>query len=277
MEKLPQDFAQEVLRKLTLSPVEDGWISVSYSSGVKSLIAGVGGDDGETALLALAMRPEDADAVLSGLSFQAGVVSKARAIESMRQALDAFGIRLKEVVLYLDEGGQCRARVTFRQARTEHSLDWRPSAALALAVRVKAPIYVEEPVIRQGKVGEDGLTPEIQESLEALKAELQAATQYTQLEGKAFEIGLAPEEGVDTVRYRKDESAGTLRIEVPGSDSAPLVLPLDEYRLGVDQLWRIAEKQPDNTGFEHNGREYRVRYTSHADEIEARFERKGQV
>jgi len=272
--RLPESFSKGVImKKLTLHPIEEGWVSSALSPEVKSLILGATQPEGEAALIALAMHPADAEAILPGLApGDKAVRARIRAFDSFRQILEALHIHLRRVELYLAEGQQCRARVMLKQGRKEWTLDLRPSDALALAARLKAPLYADQAVVQQGKVGEDGLECRLEGSLESLRAELLALHQQVLMQDKAFEIGLAPEAGRDTVRFSKEEATGTLRMEVPGSESNPLLLGLDKHRLGIRHMWVQAQHQP-YTDYRHDdGRRYKVCYTVRGeDTVEIRF------
>jgi len=271
--RLPASFAQAVLKKLTLSPVAEGWITLSHSDEIRAMVLGVLQPGRPEALIVLAMRPADAEAILSQpASHHEAALAKARAFDCAQAILKALDIRLKEVVLYLDEEGYCQARAAIQQGDVERTLSLRPSDALALVARLKAPLYAEEAVVRQGKVGEEGLPCPFEANLKTLRTELAAALQYTRLEEQMFDIGLAPEEGRDRARFVKDEDAGTFSMEVVGSDRAPLVLELAEYRAGIEHLWTLPHIQPAGTSYQHDdGRQYRTHYAMSGDVLEIRF------
>jgi len=140
-------------------------------------------------------------------------------------------------------------------------VDMRPSDAMGLAVRVKAPIFAEEPVVRQGNVGEDDVpTPEEHIDSDAWKTEMQFWQQLDLLREKAFEIGLSPEDLVDTIRYRKDETEGTVLMWIEAIPEQVLVFSLKEYGAGVEKLFDLARNR-HNSGLVRGGKRYNVYYS----------------
>jgi len=269
--KLPEEFADRVLRELSLTP--GGWVNVmDIGPDLRTIVLGDPQGGADAALVALALHTSDSAAILSGPFEIREAQPKSRGIECALQIIDAFGIGAERVVLYLHNETQCRARVHLRRGRSQRTVDMRASDGLALAARLKAPILAEEAVIRQGKVGEDGLGCSPDLDLAAFAANLQVLHARTILEQRAFDIGLAPEEGRDVVRYWRDDPAGSLRIEVPGSDRVPLVLDLAENRAAIDRLWFEASMPEDDHATWRNGREYRTVYTGHDHVLEVRYE-----
>lgn len=62
--------------------------------------------------------------------------------DTFKTVLDAFHVRLKEVLIYNLVDGIFYAKIICTDGITEHEIDSRSSDAIALAVRYKAPIYV---------------------------------------------------------------------------------------------------------------------------------------
>jgi bifunctional DNase/RNase len=237
--QLGDDFTQKVLTELSIG-FPEGWSSVSMGPDAQTLILSTRGPVAESELVAVTLRPTDAEAVFPGPFLQDDPAQyKAAAYDFLRAVLEAFDIHLSEVVLQADEAGACRARATFRKGRTERALDVRPSDALALARRMSAPVFADEAVMQQRKVGENGLPCVFGESLEAMKDELLDSQAGQDLYNRAWDLGLCPEEGRDTVRLEVDEAAGTLRISVEGSSADPLTLPLEMHRRGLSWVRRL--------------------------------------
>lgn len=76
--------------------------------------------------------------------------------DTMLNSLKAFGVSLKEVVIRQLPNGVFAANLVLSDGFTEKTVDSRSSDAVALAVRVDAPIYTTEEVLR--KVGFDNST-----------------------------------------------------------------------------------------------------------------------
>jgi len=268
--KLPEEFTHGVLQKLSLSPIEEGGISLSFNESVRAFIMGVGQRGQETALIALAMKPEDSYAIEDLLSGSENPQPKTRAIQTMRQVMEDFGIQLQRVALFLDANKQCRARAAFRQGKRERILDLRASDALALAVATRASLFLDDAVVQQGKVGEDALQPPFEENVDALRVELQGCAQGNRLQAKAFEIGLEPQGSRNIVRLRKDEAAGALELLVPGTDQPPVQLDLSEYSLIVERLWDIARSHRRSSHY-RGGMEFAIDYSLAGDAVEERY------
>jgi bifunctional DNase/RNase len=89
------------------------------------------------------------------------------------------------------------AKVRYRHNGDEHQLDSRPSDAVALAVRVDAPIYVAPMVLDEaGIVAEDesGISSITQQAEEASAGEEEEETGGTELERKQKQLEKAVEE-----------------------------------------------------------------------------------
>jgi len=69
----------------------------------------------------------------------------------MRQILDTFQVTLTRVVIHDIKGNTFYANLYLNVGGTEIVVDSRPSDAIALAVRVKAPIFIAEPVVEATK------------------------------------------------------------------------------------------------------------------------------
>ena len=200
--------------------------------------------------------------------------AKSRAYDCAKQVFDAFEIRLERVDLKLDEAGNCRARAAFQKDSAGRTLDVPVSDALALAARTGAVVYADEAVLQQGKVSEEGLDCPFEEGLEAMEAELLRNRPRTELLGMGFEIGLAPEDGREILRLRKDEAADALHLEVDGSEEDGLTLGLLEHGRGVERLWQMAQNAEHGGGLLHDGKEYRTHLDVEGDELMIRFEPK---
>lgn len=73
----------------------------------------------------------------------------------LRDVLTAFGAAVEKVVVNDLRDNTYYARIHVRVNGEEQTIDSRPSDALALALRVEAPIFVEETVLDQAKTIED--------------------------------------------------------------------------------------------------------------------------
>jgi bifunctional DNase/RNase len=69
----------------------------------------------------------------------------------MKQILDTFQVSVSRVVIHDIKGNTFYANLYLNVEGTELIVDSRPSDAIALAVRVKAPIFVTDSVIEATK------------------------------------------------------------------------------------------------------------------------------
>ena len=263
MNRLPESFTQEVLGRVTLYPmIEEQFITAQGEGDVRGFMMGVGERGPEETFITLWMRQDDLDDIVLGTPpSRSAEKPKGRAFESAIGILNAFGIEIRQVVLRLSDAGQCRANVDLKQGDTQVTVDMRPSDALGLAVRVRAPIFAEEPVVRQGNVGEDDVpTPQAPIDSDEFKTSLQMCHQVYLLRDKAWEIGLSPEDLVDTIHYRKNDAEGTLRIWIEAIPDRELTLSLEEYGAGVERLFGHARDRQKEE-FVRGRKRYHVYYS----------------
>lgn len=253
MNRLPETFAQEVLERVALCPVREGnFITVGNEGDYRGFMMGVGEREPEKSFIIVWMRHDDMhDVVLGTVPGRTSERPKGRALDSALGVMSAFGIELTRVVLRLSGERKCRASVELKQGKKELTLDMRPSDALGLAVRAKSPIYAESPVVRAGNVGEDDVpTPDEPLDSGAYKTEFGTQHRQNELRDKAIELGLSPDDWMDTARFHKDEAKGTLRMWLEAIPERELTLDLEEYKSGVEMIFDLARRQ-GSTGLLH--------------------------
>lgn len=261
--RLSENFVEEVLERVSMHPILEGEFIVSKGEGdARGLMIGTGESGGCKSLMTLWMRQDDLDAVIGGLTAgRSAETAKGRALDSAVQVLSASGIEIVRVVLRSSAAWRCRADMELKQGSADITLDLRPSDAIGLAVRAKAPIYAEEPVIRDGNVGEDDVpVPEEHMDSKAYAAELGSQHQVDALRDSAFEMGLSPEEMVDTIRCHVDEAEGVIRLWIETFPDREWILSLEEHRSGVQKLFELAQAR-DNSGIIRAGKPYKVSYS----------------
>ena len=91
----------------------------------------------------------EAEAISRGL--QDVVTLRPMTHDLMKQILDTFQVMLARVVINELKGNTFYAKLYLDVEGKEMIVDSRPSDAIALAVRLKAPIYVAESVIEASK------------------------------------------------------------------------------------------------------------------------------
>lgn len=251
MNKLPESFAEEVLGKLKLHPMREGYIVTAPGDGVNGgLMLAVEGPEVEKSYIWLWMHSDDMrEIVLGNLPARTSENAKGRALDSTLEMLRALGIELQQVILRLTGDRRCRAEVTLKQGDRELTLDMRASDAMGLALRAQAPIFAEEPLIRMGNVGEgDAPTPDERVDREAYDEEFRKSTQHDMLMEKAREIGLSTEDWMDTARFSIDESNGTIRIWLEALPDKEAILGIKDYSAGMEMLTDLAKRR-SSTGW----------------------------
>lgn len=116
----------------------------------------------------------------------------------LRDTFEELEVEVTEVVIDELREGTFFAKIRYRHDGEEHQLDSRPSDAVALAVRVDAPIYVAPMVLDEaGIVAEDesGISSITQQAEEASMSEEEAdEPEGTELEKKQKKLEKAVEE-----------------------------------------------------------------------------------
>lgn len=103
----------------------------------------------------------------------------------LREVFSSVNAEVSYVVINELRDGTFFARVTFTHEGNESELDARPSDAVALAVRVEAPIYVTESVLEEAGIpSEDAAAAESSAELPVEDAEPVASTPLEDLNQK---------------------------------------------------------------------------------------------
>ena len=128
----------------------------------------------------------------------------------LRDTFEELEVDVTEVVIDELREGTFFAKIRYQHDGDEHQLDSRPSDAVALAVRVDAPIYVAPMVLDEaGIVAEDesGISSITQQAEEASPEEPEEEPAGTELERKQQQL----EKAVEKEDY---ERAAELRDEI---------------------------------------------------------------
>jgi|GEM_PF-443126 len=246
MNKLTESFTEEVLGRIALHPVKEGYfITGQGEGGASSLTLAVTGIDPGKSYITFWTKGDDLGEIVAGtLPGRTDGNGKGRALNSCLGVLSAFGIDLKRVVLRLTEGRKCRADAEFTQGKKGLTVDMRASDAMGLAVRVGAPILAEEAVVRRGNVGEDDVpTPDWDRCL-AGDAEFEKWPLRDVMTRQALEM-MSLDDWVDTARFRRDEANGVLRVWLEADPTKELAFDLAEYGPSVDSLFDLAQRRLD--------------------------------
>jgi bifunctional DNase/RNase len=125
----------------------------------------------------------------------------------LRDTFEAVEVDVEEVVIDELREGTFFAKIRYRHDGEEHQLDSRPSDAVALAVRVDAPIFVAPAVLDEaGIVAEDesDISSLAEQAEETSSSEEEEGTELEQMQKKL-------EEAVEEEDY---ERAAELRDEI---------------------------------------------------------------
>jgi bifunctional DNase/RNase len=123
--------------------------------------------------LAIWIGPYEADAIT--IRLQGVEVARPLTHDLVQQTIDRLGATVSHILVNDLHDDTFYARVVMDREGERIELDSRPSDAIALAVRVQAPVFVSESVMeRAGVVPDeeidiDALTPEEEEKLEPYK------------------------------------------------------------------------------------------------------------
>ena len=120
--------------------------------------------------LAIWIGPYEADAIT--IKLQGVEIARPLTHDLLQQSIDKLGAKVSHIVVSDLQDDTFYARVIMDRDGERIELDSRPSDAMALAVRVQAPIFVSESVMERAgvtpeqEIDLDALTPEEEEKLE---------------------------------------------------------------------------------------------------------------
>jgi hypothetical protein len=80
--------------------------------------------------------------------------------ELLKGILDSFKVTLQKVVIYKLVQGTFFAHLYLDKNGTEFAVDARPSDAISVALRMNAPVYIEEEVFEKQRIGTVPESPE---------------------------------------------------------------------------------------------------------------------
>lgn len=115
--------------------------------------------------------PAEADAI--AIKLQSVPVQRPLTHDLLQTMLEELGGRVTRIVVNDLSDDVFYARIVVEQNGRSLEIDSRPSDAIALAVRVNAPIFVDESVLDKAgvKLGPEGTTPPPEEEVELSEAE----------------------------------------------------------------------------------------------------------
>ena len=126
-------------------------------------------EDGVERYLAIWIGPYEADAIT--IRLQGVEIARPLTHDLLQQSIEKLGARVSHILVNDLQDDTFYARVVMDRDGERIELDSRPSDAMALAVRVQAPIFVSQSVMdRAGVIPDDeidleAMTPEEEEKL----------------------------------------------------------------------------------------------------------------
>ncbi len=121
-------------------------------------------EEGMERFLAIWIGPYEADAIT--IKLQGVEIARPLTHDLLKQSIDRLGAKVSHILVNDLHDDTFYARVVMDRDGERIELDSRPSDAIALAVRAKAPIFVSESVMERA-----GVTPEEEIDLEELTPE----------------------------------------------------------------------------------------------------------
>ena len=121
-------------------------------------------EEGLERYLAIWIGPYEADAIT--IKLQGVEIARPLTHDLLKQSIDKLGAKVSHILVNDLQDDTFYARVVMDRDGERIELDSRPSDAIALAVRVQAPIFVSESVMERA-----GITPEEEIDLDAVTPE----------------------------------------------------------------------------------------------------------
>jgi bifunctional DNase/RNase len=130
-------------------------------------------EEGMERYLAIWIGPYEADAIT--IKLQGVEIARPLTHDLLKQSIDRLGAQVSHILVSDLQDDTFYARVVMDRDGERIELDSRPSDAIALAVRMQSPIFVDETVMEQAgvvpddEIDLDALTPEEEEKLAPYK------------------------------------------------------------------------------------------------------------
>ena len=121
-------------------------------------------EEGLERYLAIWIGPYEADAIT--IKLQGVEIARPLTHDLLKQSIDKLGAKVSHILVNDLHDDTFYARIVMDRDGERLELDSRPSDAIALAVRVQAPIFVSESVMERA-----GITPEEEIDLDAVTPE----------------------------------------------------------------------------------------------------------
>lgn len=161
-------------------------------------------DDQNRRLLPIVVGANEAQAI--ALHLEKIIPPRPLTHDLMRNLLDSIDARIARVVVNDLRDSTYYALIALKWDGNQQDVDARPSDAIALALRLHAPIFVDEKVMRRAAIKDKYLneTPEVEEPedrLEILNLELQKA-----VDDERFEDAAKLRDEIQKLKHEQDEN-----------------------------------------------------------------------
>ena len=120
--------------------------NISFNSMSRSFLVLLS-DETRERVLPISIGPPEAIAIYSHLKGQ--LPARPITHDLLKLILDSFGADVSKILVSDLRGGTYYARITLEHNGASTEIDSRPSDAIALALRMEAPIYVSEEVLQE--------------------------------------------------------------------------------------------------------------------------------
>lgn len=270
--KLPEDFTERVLRKLSLCPVLDGVVTAEIGDSVGTVVIGVDSGGTSPSFIYLTMERADAEALLfRQYCTSPDAKSRIGFANATLSVLAALGIRVKEIRLGLNSDQRCSATAVLSQNGTESEAQMRANDAMCLAGHGQLSLYAEDAVVAAKRVAVpevEGIAPY---EVDSMEDHIRVYGQLDRLVRRAFANGLKPGTGPASIICRADRAGDTVEVQIVGLDNPPVALSLREYSAAL--MHALAQRDPDYCDrYRHDdGSQYRAYYRPLHEGVEILF------
>jgi len=267
--RLPDTFTEDIVKRLTLCPIEPGRVHVKILGDEGILVLGV--PSGRSHMLLLAMLREDMDLILSYNSADMVANPKIQTLVTIKKVMDVFNIKLTEVVLYLDRKSSCHARMTVVQQRIEKTIDISVRDALFLAFKSGVPVLAEGSLVNKVITGTDNGYYDILHNIQDFSPSLPIVNQRSRLDTAAFKAAPLAIRGHHSVRCHVDIDLGLLELFVIDTNIM-INLDLREHLLGFENMCKITNTDGIQSWHEDDeGCFYKISYVNNEGDVVISF------
>jgi hypothetical protein len=267
--KLPDTFARDVLKRVSLHPIKGGccfWNNNTLNGTGVLHMDSYGSPHG---LLFLAMPIEDCWRLTRKDSFVDQIMTAL--MDKLRKALNNTEVELSEFILHLDDRKLCHAEAVFGRGRRKETVDIRVSDAVFISFKQRIPILAHEDLVRAGKAGTDEWEFPSDYQIHDDRPIMSVVFNTLTLLDIPFKASFVPQDSEDAICYHADPSAHTLRVTAPRTGWSTVV-SLDEHLSGLGHLHKSAEAlEPHGTFSDDYGHYYHLRISANQDTITVCF------